>query len=958
MRGTPIILVIILSMTVISQGASIDIIQKGVSGSISSDIGLKNLTGSGDDSHIFFGTQLGAYVFTHNGTLLNFIQTGSSVTNMEGIPDINNNGYDELVFTTTNTYFPNVLCYDSYSGEKLWEFSSETEVFDMSMLWTMKQVTSYGLTVSSSGDKIYLTAGYNVFCLNSQTGDKIASFDGTDNMWDIILVDNDVVVGDQNGYLYRLDGESLKLVWKVLISQSYTVVTPSTKETRGTVKRSVWDIASATVNDEIVIAACCEDGYFKIINFNNGKTIKSVEIIDYVDVLLYEYYGDNPLPTSYVDYNFFNMKVELLPDVTDDGNEDFLVCTFPGRRGGNEYQGAQKGIYIVDSSKCSIVSRNENYDLDKINTLETITSQTLDNNTYILLPTGKSSSAEKVKLVSIETCDTYKTISINSTAGSSNGNIYYTRVISDDKFLLCSNMGDILKVNLSGNISWNYPRLNNILVDRIDLVGSSTLDFLVCSDESNDEKDFLKISSSRTIYVVDGETKTISWYYEMPYEEYLLTNGLKGVKAIDDINGDGKKDIVAYKQREPDKEGADEYGVYSRIIVFSGNGSIIYEKPLTTNTYYGLYNDPEYLKSLEEKEIQNIENQYRIRKNIESLDIISDVSGDGIPDFFVGSTKDAYIFNSTNCEIVWTKNYDEWDVINNERMYYYSLGDHNSDGYDELLMVSWDEMYILRSSYIGNALDYSIYTTVTYDGNVEKSKIKIVEDQNGDGYSDIVFLLHITDSPSMYKIISGFDGSEIMEIERDGTTLDLGVADFNGDNYDDSIVFYMDGSSGPKLEIRSGKTAEVIWNYLEYEEAWMLRDIYGISTIMPACYIDDINGDGKKDLAIGRALPWDKGADILIYDVVNNNLIKTISVESTDASSHPGDLRWQPAIITAPLSDLTNDGNGEIAVVMLLGGGGQKQLKLVIIDIVEGEIICDFTAKGTKIEDFGELIAT
>ncbi|GAF84203.1 unnamed protein product, partial [marine sediment metagenome] len=416
-----------------------------------------------------------------------------------------------------------------------------------------------------------------------------ASFDGTDNMWDIILVDDDVVVGDQNGYLYRLDGESLKLVWKVLISQSYTVVDPSTKETRGTVKRSVWGIASATVNDEIVIAVCCEDGYFKIINFNNGKKTKSVEIIDYVDVLLYEYYGDNPLPTSYVDYNFFNMKVELIPDVTDDGNEDFLVYTFSGRRGGNEYQGAQKGIYIVDSSKCSIVSRNENYDLDKINTLETITSQSLGNNTYILLPTGKSSSAEKVKLVSIETCDIYKTISINSTAGSSNGNIYYTRVISDDKFLLCSNMGDIFKVNLSGNISWNYPRLNNILVDRVDLVGSSTLDFLICSDESNDEEDFLKVSSSRTIYVVDGETKTISWYYEMPYEEYLLTNGLTGVKAIDDINGDGKKDIVAYKQRGSEQDRIDEYGDYSRIIVFSGNGSIIYEKPLTTNTYYGVY---------------------------------------------------------------------------------------------------------------------------------------------------------------------------------------------------------------------------------------------------------------------------------------------------------------------------------------------------------------------------------
>jgi len=958
MRSTLIILMLILSMAVLSKGASIDIIQKGVSGSISSDIEQKNLTGSGDDSHIFFGTQIGAYVFAHNGTLLNFIQTGSFVTNIVSIPDINNNNYYELVFTTTNTYFPNVLCYDSYSGEKLWEFSSETEVFDMDMLWTMKQVSSYGLTVPSTGDKIYLTAGYNVFCLDSQTGNKIASFEGTDNMWDIILVDGDVVVGDQNGYLYRLDGESLSLVWEVLISQSYTVVNPSTKETMGTVTRSVWDITSAIVDSDIIIAACCEDGYFYTINFNSGKKIKSVEIIDYVNELLYAYYGDYPLPTSYVDYNFFNIRVESIPDVTGDGDEDFLVYTYPGRRGGNEYQGAQKGIYIVDSSKCSIVSKNENFDLEKINKLETITSQNLDNNTYILLPTGKSGSAEKVKLVSSETCETYKTISINSTTGSSSGNLYYTKVISDDKFLLCSNSGDLLKVNLSGNISWNYPRLNNIIVDRIDLVGSPDLDFLVCSDESNDKEDSLKVSSSRTIYVVDGETKTITWYYEMPYDEYLLTGGLIGVTAIDDLNNDGKKDIFAYKQRKAEYGSGDEYGEYTRIIVFSGNGTILYEKPLREDTYYGAYNDPAYRASFDEWEMENIENNYRIRKTIGSLDVISDVSGDDIPDFFIGSWKDAYILNSTNGEIVWTKNYDKWDVINNERMNYFSLGDHNSDGYDELLMVSWDEMYILRSKYIGGTLDFSLYKTITYDGNVEKDKIKIVEDQNGDGHSDIVFLVHITDSPSVYKIISGLDGTEIMELEREGTTLDLGVADFDGDNYDDSIVFYMYGSSGPRLEVRSGRTAEVIWNYLEYDETWMLHDTYGISTIMPACYVDDINGDGYNDLAIGRALPRDTGADVLVYDVKNNILLKTINVESIDQSNNPGDRRWQPAIITAPLSDLNNDGIGEVAVVMALGGGGQKQLKLVILDIAEEEIICDFVAKGTEIKDFGELIAT
>lgn len=963
-------------MASLSQAASIEIIQRGVSGSITSDIGLESLNESAEsEDDIFFGTQLGVYVFSSEGTLTNFIQTGSSVTNIESIPDIDDNGYNELVITTTNNYFPNVLCFDSLTGDKLWEFSSETEVFDVDMLWTMKQVTAYELEVSQSGDNIYLTAGYNVFRLGTQTGNKLSSFEGTDNMWDISLVDGDVVVGDQNGYVYRLNGESLGVIWKKFVSKSYTVVNPSTKGAMGTVKRSVWDIVPITVNDKSLVAVCTEDGYLYILDFDTGEILRSTEIIDYVDELLYAYYGDYPLPTSFVGYNFFNIRAKVIPDVTEDNNQEILVYTYPGTRIGHEYQGARKGIYIVDPTTGEIVSENENFDLSKINRLETIISQDLENKTYIILPTGKSGSQEKIKLIDPEDCTTYDTISINSTSGSSSSNIYSIKVLDEDYFLLCSNYGDVLKSDLNGNVSWNYPRLNNIKVERVDLVGNSDLDLLVLSDEGMDEDDFLSVSSSRTIYVTDGETKEIAWSYEMPYNEFIQSGGLLAVKAVDDLNGDGKKDIVAYKQRYAEWGSGDEYGEYTRIIVFSGKGEILYEKSLTDSTFYGvyeqLYNDSSYLASLDPGQLENI-NDRRIRKIIVSLDTIADVSGDGISDFIVGSWNDVYILNSSNGEIIWTRTYNswlyeqpsgynpmaiyEWDWLSDDRMRYLSLGDQNSDGYDELLQISWNEMWILHSKVTSGILDYTPYKQITYEGNFEKEKVKIVKDLNGDSYSDIVFLLHIEDSPAMYKIISGTSGSEIMEFEREGTTFELGAADFNDDGYEDSIVFYAWGSSGPRLEILSGKTSEVIWSYLRYDETWMLRDIYGIQKIMPVCYVDDFNGDGSNDLALGRSLPWTTGAEVLIYDVKNNGLLKTITVESIGQDSN--DRRWQPSIITAPLSDLTGDGIGEVAVVMALGKGNQKQLKLVILDIAEEEIISDFIAKGTEIEDVGDLIAT
>jgi hypothetical protein len=134
--------------------------------------------------------------------------------------------------------------------------------------------------------------------------------------------------------------------------------------------------------------------------------------------------------------------------------------------------------------------------------------------------------------------------------------------------------------------------------------------------------------------------------------------------------------------------------------------------------------------------------------------------------------------------------------------------------------------------------------------------------------------------------------------------------------------------------------------------------MFGINNVMPACYVDDINNDGVSEIAVGRSLPWDAGAEVLIYDVNDNTLLKTINVEPIDSNMNVGDMRWQPSIVTSHLSDLTGDEVGEIAVVMALGESNQKQLKLIVIDVVEEEIICDFIAKGTKVEDFGDVIAT
>jgi len=977
-RISIIVLASICLMSSFSQAASIDIIQKGISGSITSDIGLDSLNNSAEaDDYIFFGTQLGIYVLSSDGELVNFIQTGSSVMFIKTIPDFNDNNYDELVFTTTNYYFPNVLCYDSLTGEKLWDFSSKTEVFDVDMLWTMKQVTAYGLEVSTSGDKVYLTAGYNVYCLNSETGEQLAIFEGTDNMWDIALVDDDVIVGDQNGYIYRFNGNTLSQIWSTFVSKSYTVVNPDTKETRGTVKRSVWDIVPITVDNQKRIIASCEDGFIYILNFDNGEILRSTKIIDYVDYYLYEYYQDNPQPTSFMDYNFFNLRIIKLPDVTDDENPDILVYTYPGRRSG-EYKPAKQGLYLIDSSNGQIKKEKESIDLNYVNKLVTVKIPDKNNNTYIFIPQGKSGSVEEIDVFYPDSLTKYKTIEVNSSAGAAGINVYAIKDLGNNDLCIVSNYCDVFKSDFYGNVSWNYPRLNSIKVERINLVGSSDTDLFVKSVEGTNDDSFLAKYQSRMIFVIDGGTKKISWSYEMPYDEFVLTGGFQGVKTVPDVNNDSINDIVAYKQRSYDWGSGDMYGENTTIVVFSGKtGEIIYEKPVISSTYYGTWEDffadPLILGQYGEEWVSNEKENRRIRKIITSLDVVGDVSGDGVSDFVVGSWYDVYIFDSVKGEPIWTRTYNSWvyeDISGhnsmenylwewpeNERLLYFSLDDINSDGVNELLQASWDEMWILYSSINSQGrLDYSVYSTFTKsaDEHIDTEQIQIIDDVNGDTFSDIIFQVNTGDS-SNYRILSGKNFEKIMEFNRDGTTVSLSEGDLNADGYDDSFIFY---AYEPRLEVRNGKNDEVMWIYFDYDDTWTLREIFGVRDLMPVCIIDDINGDGSNDLAVGKSLPWDRGAYLEIYDAKNNRLIKSITVEAQDQSDGHGDIRWQPSIINAKLSDLTGDGVSEVAVVMALGESNQKQLKLVIIDVVKEEIISDFTAKGTDIEAIGELIIT
>ena len=1010
-----IFLLILLTPAAVSAAESMTMVQFGISGYITTPgVAIADLDVDGEDSYIL-GTSTGLYAFGSGGVLEHYIQTSSPVTSIAVMSDITGDGISEVVISTGDIFFPNVICYDLETGDKIWDFSPRTEVYDPFILWTMKQTGVFDMSsindINGDGARdVVLSSGYNIHVLDGKSGEELWKFSDTDNVWDLLVIDDqngdgkqDVMAGDQNGFLHLLSGADGDVIWKKYLVDEYDVVNPSTNSAVGTVRRSVWDIVAVDIDGEKDAAVSAEDGYVYLVGLRNGEVIWRQEVVDYVDTLLYSYYGNNPLPTGSSDYNFFNLRIAAVDDVTGDGSQDLLASTFPGIRRGREYKGVE-GVYLLDGRSGEMKWKNENIELSYVTYPKTLEL----GKEYIAIPAGRTGNKEKVRLIDPVDGSTSETLSINSTSSSVRMNSYFLETAASGQFVMASSYGDFMMVEYPGSIVWSYPRINGVVIKKADLTGDSTTDMLVKSRDGGDPENPFDEGQSRIIYVLDGATKEVAWSYELPREIFLETGGLSEVRTGPDINSDGKSDILSYLQYPGEWDRGDRYGSNTRILIFSGrSGALLANRSVIDGDYYGVYE--KFMKDkillnqtvrerilgewrISESELRNLPDDNRkefdrqfnervgnilnmgkeavIRKRIASLDVIEDQSGDGVADFLIGSWSDVFIMDSVKGSIVWNMTlrpdnyrdpftgavpldfYGNWSQDDRNR--YIVIGDTNDDGMDDLVQVSWDSLAFLHSNLTKGRLGYDVAFRVTTPKGLNKETVFGVGDLNENGAQDIVYEKNMEDAPPVFTFADGRNGFSIMEVQRSGTSIRLGEADFNGNGFTDTVVFQMwTEGGGPQLQIIDGRTNEVIWNYKGIEEAWMMRDIYGYSSVMPAASVGDVNGDGAADVAVARSQAWQPGAEVLVYDVKNNKQLFSISVEDSD-ETRSGDSRYMPGISVERLADINGDGTEELGVIAATGEERGKQIKMFVIDTANRKVISDFTSVGSSIINLGK----
>ncbi len=309
------------------------------------------------------------------------------------------------------------------------------------------------------------------------------------------------------------------------------------------------------------------------------------------------------------------------------------------------------------------------------------------------------------------------------------------------------------------------------------------------------------------------------WTYQVPdnpragsYQEYKVI----GLKPIEDINGDGKSDVII---------ATSNYWLMALDGAASGTTDTLW----TFNTFIN-NNDAGTI---------GMANDYGVQ---DALAIVNDLNGDGHKDVVIGTgggNEHVYALDGTNGHVIWKFgddiNYDlgDFEAVDGRR-------DFNGDGVPDILAIAdGNELCTgYHEAFLFNGANGQIIWTYSYPGPCLAfgKTIISIDDITGDGVPDAV--IAIGNNGTTDREVIGLNGAtgqqlwifptqnyepkEMLELSVPGQTPDVIAAEYF------TNVYRIDGETG-----------QVVWTYNP-----------GFTGTIQISLLNDINGDGIDEILI------------------------------------------------------------------------------------------------------------
>ena len=876
---------------------SVDCIPLGLYGSITADVLVGRLSDSSDNL-VFLGTSNGLYVMSSTGMLQHFIYTPSfGVQHVALINDINGDGVREVVVALNDTEVPALRCYDGATWKGLWQFGPMTKVWDeLDGSWAERQFSITDLEVIRSGDSqsIVITAGRCIFSVDARDGKEQWSFQAPSTLGRMAVVTDlngdgvdEVFVGSEDGHLYLLSGNTGRPLWQTRL--------PEYSDGSEFQQAAVNDVL-AIDKDAGEVAAVSTDGEVRLFDLRSRELKWAVSISSAAPVRHLTL-----LPNAMTDGSpgvLGNYALSYGPDMANE--EDVVLLDAAGNMVWDRKLSVFGGVVKVGSFLGkSVILEPKGQEIDLIDpsdgesVLQTIPIATLD------------SQAPTVQQ------------------------------IGTDSLLLVSSGGDLAAISFSGEQLWHYPRISNVTAENGNFVGDSTQDVLFCGEWGSNSNTSITTRSGdgmtittettgttpvqqanvRSLFVMDGATKSIAWSYEVPPSELATLGGLEGVCATPDLVGDDSiQDIAAYRG--------------DTVYIFSG-------KDGTLSTF-------------------------SVGQPVESLEIMRNgAAGTAIA---LGTSDGLLIVDSTGTEL-WTSSSTAW--VGAEGGNFMILDDINADNVSDLAVVSSDNVTLLES--MGSASSYEPYLSFGADAGCSIEYIQEVT-ADKDGVRALAYIERAAtqpgQGPSSPVLLerSTRDGRVLLQEDLPGTqpAIDIACGDFNGDGYADTLLckYPQEGISGegPTLEVLSGKDGSILWTHvLVRQSAWGYSSAGGWNSKPPAASVGDVNGDGADELVCtGEYLNqeyrcWQTRLEV--YDVADNTTLKDIpATPSLNSKYYSNGISIDETMLQA---DVDGDGHPEIIMGVFEpslplydsgsnGYSSQSKSYLAVMDIDSGQRLAAF----------------